>query len=1134
MSPDRLINKLEALGSIDQKIIHKLREQVQSSAKPVKATSILKYLVKKELLSQSAAKAVLKSAAADIDDGSDQVTRVAEPEELLIDEPGDEIEVARVEESLSAVIDPIPEELLGLDKAPVGKKLVNTDYFDGTAGSAASSADGYGHDEVTSALGQFRKNDQKNQWASKWPYIGGVSLVLLTGMVFFLSIWFIGVSAEEQYDAAATSLKNSTFEDAVVKFDEFIKDNPSHKNIDLAKAQRVQSVMRSKFAAKNWSETIMSGQELLPPLAEEPENKLTEIREDLGYMLTKSLYHESEAAVNLKELPKMETAKRTLDGFWKFMDNPLYLSGNMRKGETVSKFIADIENNRSAVSGLIDKEKSYSSTITKIKSLGKEQETDQAFRTYIELTREYPDLAARQELRTTMRVISDAEQVLVKPLQANIEVAADDSTAGPGRSIVLAATSGKPVNGLRGESLSALVDGAAYGFDAANGNVLWRKFVGLQTTFQPKPFDDETVIVSDMLRFRVSRIRTDDGAVDWSAEIGERFHEPNFNEERVVVTTLSGKILMLDAESGEMIGGSQLPQSTNAGALVGSRAPVIYQTGSYSNLYAISTSTFECQDVLYLGHARNSISVPPISWSGYLVIVKNGGDFADLLVIKPDESGLDLKMAQVIPRVTDAPISTPIRNFGRGLFLFADNGDMRVLELNPGSETNPVSERIKKRFETSGQNAYATFQGTKLWAAGRGLRRYKVQRNLGQMKDEEVVEPGDTFLCSPTLLDDKLFHVRRRLGSSMVSASLVDAKSLEPVWRTDFGGEIAGVVPGRGSVDVVSNQGDVFRLGPANLESGVASSPVMASEVIENLSFDELLKSEEGNLIAVSGNKNNDLLSLQSGADKSRLFKLGLEPGDAVSHPPILIDGKLVVASKGGQIAKLDADSGILEGTPFLPPVAPGMTVPWIPLVDVGDNQIIAAHSNMIPQTGPPKPAMIYMLSLEGRAVRKTAELVLETPIVSPMQYRDGTAYGVTSDGTVDNLATWSVEGQPAVGATQKLDDRYVAGPWLVGDLLLIQTDQDELVSYDLTLQRKWAVKLGNVRLAGPPVLLGQKILLTINNGMLVSLSPVDGSQTRSGNLQQPLAKQPVMSGGSLWIPGSDGTVHLIEASSLE
>jgi len=879
--------------------------------------------------------------------------------------------------------------------------------------------------------------------------------VFLIGIVFFLTIWFAGASAEEQYDAAVTSLKNSTFEDAIVKFDEFIKDNPSHKNIDLAKTYRVQSVMRSKFASKNWSETIQSGQELLPPLAAEPDNKLTKVREDLGYMLTKALYHESETAVKLKELPEMEKAKGILDGFWEFIDNPLYLSGATRKGETVSKFIADIENNRSAVNGLIDKEKSYSSTIGEIKTLGEEQQTDKAFRTYIELTREYPDLAARQELRSTMRVISDAEQVLVTPVQEQIQVSSDDATAGAGRSIVMASTSGKPVNGLRGESLSALIDGAAYGFNAANGDVLWRKFVGLQTTFQPKSFDEETVVMSDLLRYRVSRIRTDDGAVVWSAEIGERFHEPNFNEERVVVTTLSGRVLLLDAESGEMIGGSQLPQATNAGALVASRSPVIYQTGSYSNLYAISTSTFDCQDVMYLGHARNSISVPPISWSGYLVIVRNGGDFADLLVVKPDESGLNLKMAQVINRVTDAPISTPIRNYGRGL------------------------------------------------------------------------------LCSPVLLDDKLFHVRRRLGSSMVSASLVDAKSLQPVWRTDFGGEIAGVFPSREGVEVVSNQGDVFRVGRANLESGVASSPVIASEVIENLSFDDLLKSEDGDLIAVSGNKNNDLLSLQSGAKKSRLFKLGLEPGDSVSHPPILIDGSLVVASKRGQIAKVNVDSGLVDGTPFLPPVAPGMTVPWMPLVDAGNNRVIAAHSEIITDTGP-TPSKLYMLSLEGRAVKKTAELTLTTPIVSSLQYRDGSAFGVTSDGTTDNLVALSVGEQPAVDAEQKLDDRYLAGPWMVGDLLLLQTDQDELVSYDLSLQRKWAVKLGNVRLAGPPVLLNQNILLTINNGMLIGLSPQDGTQTPSSNLQQPLAKQPVISGGNLWIPGSDGTVHLIEASSLK
>ena len=204
-----------------------------------------------------------------------------------------------------------------------------------------------------------------------------------------------------------------------------------------------------------------------------------------------------------------------------------------------------------------------------------------------------------------------------------------------------------------------------------------------------------------------------------------------------------------------------------------------------------------------------------------------------------------------------------------------------------------------------------------------------------------------------------------------------------------------------------------------------------------------------------------------------------------------------------------------------------------MPLVDVGNNRIIAAHSNMITNTGA-TPSKLYMLSLEGRAVKKTAELTLETPIVSPLQYGDGTAFAVTSDGTTDSVVALSVEDQLAVDAQQKLDDRYVAGPWLVEDLLLLQTDQDELVSFDLALQRKWAVKLGNVRLAGPPLLLGQNILLTINNGTLVALSPADGTRTQSGNLQQPLAKQAVLSGGSLWIPGSDGTVHLIDASSLQ
>jgi hypothetical protein len=51
---------------------------------------------------------------------------------------------------------------------------------------------------------------------------------------------------------------------------------------------------------------------------------------------------------------------------------------------------------------------------------------------------------------------------------------------------------------------------------------------------------------------------------------------------------------------------------------------------------------------------------------------------------------------------------------------------------------------------------------------------------------------------------------------------------------------------------------------------------------------------------------------------------------------------------------------------------------------------------------------------------------------------------------------------------------------------------------------------------------------------MLATLSTEDGSRTHSVNLQQPIAKEPLLFGGNLWIPGSDGTVHLVEGAALK
>lgn len=1132
MSPEKLINQLEALGKLDERIIAKLREQVESSPKPPKATSILKYLVKKDLISESEAKKILK--ADKIQTIAAEETRVVTPEEMKAVALEEANEIEQVENSLSEVID--PDDFAAQDGQYGGQAAYDESYAD--MGGGLPPADGSAAATQTAAASQkgFRKWDTKDQWSSKWPFIGFGVLLLLIMVGTFLAIWLGGVSADKQYDAAISSMKNLTYADAEEKFSNYLNDNPNHKFADDARAFRVQSIMRSKFSSKRWSETIISAQTLLPVLSEQENNQLAKIRDDVGLMLTESLYHETETAVQLETLQEMETSIDKLNKYYDFIDNPLYLSGTARKGQRIATFLADIENNIQTVNGLINKEKDYSAALVKIGSLGETRETDSAFESYIQLTREYPDLAARKELRDLMKEISKAEQDLVVPIEKPIGSAQGAPESPLSASVVLSSTAGRRVNSLRGDVIPALVDGSIYGFDAGTGSVRWRYFVGLQTPYAPQSFDLDTIIVSDLKRNEVVKIRLEDGEVLWRSMIDEAFFEPSFDTQRVLVTTQSGRVILIDGTTGEMIGGSKIPQAANCGGLIANRAPVIYQPGSYSNLYAISTSDFKCNEVLYLGHYRNSISVPPVSWSGYIILIRNGGDFADLLVLKPDETGLNLKVNQIINRITDAQINTPVDYFGRGLILFGDDGSMRILELNPGNEISPVTVLAKEQYDTQQQQSYIAHKGSNVWAASKGLRRYKVQRSLGQFTNEEVVEPADVFLGELTVIDDKLFHVRRRSGSNMASASLVDGKSLKPVWETNFGGSLAGVVSssdGQG-LTAVNNQGDVFDISDGDIADGVATKAVIASEVIETLKFDQLLPLSDKEFVVANSRGTKDLLYFQQGSSKSRLFTMGIESNDQPQQPPISIAGNLVVASRQGLVSKIDPKNGRMVGTPFLPPVSPGIEVPWRPLVMITDNVLVAAHGS-IQKADRVTGSMMFFLSVEDdQSVKKLSELKFEKSIVSNIPTDRSHVYGVLSDGESDAMFKVAAGNDPSIAAQQDLPNRYVAGPWLADDSILLQLDDDSLTCFDKSFAQKWSLPVGNVQIQSVTQNDNDSLAITMSNGHLLKVDATDGNVNQKLDFGQPVSGSPQVINGKGVVLGSDGTLHFIDPKELK
>ena len=126
-----------------------------------------------------------------------------------------------------------------------------------------------------------------------------------------------------------------------------------------------------------------------------------------------------------------------------------------------------------------------------------------------------------------------------------------------------------------------------------------------------------------------------------------------------------------------------------------------------------------CKDVYYLGHYKGSISIPIVFWSGYLLVAENGSDTCDLHILRPTDNGLGLEPVQKIRRVTTGPVNTPMIRFGRWLLITADNGDMKILELNTTNQQNPISAMASDKFENrEGARLFLLAEGSQLWIAG--------------------------------------------------------------------------------------------------------------------------------------------------------------------------------------------------------------------------------------------------------------------------------------------------------------------------------------------------------------------------------------------------------------------------------
>ena len=162
---------------------------------------------------------------------------------------------------------------------------------------------------------------------------------------------------------------------------------------------------------------------MLPTLLEVGTPNLDVIRDDIALMLPNAALQISERAVKQTELKGMKEQLAKAQDAKTVIDDASFIPTSKRKSPTVASVYDKFNNNILSVQGLIQKENDYAKALLDIASLTDQSKTDEAFGLYQQLTRQYGELATRDELQVAMKAVSTKERGLVKPVQVDIPIA---------------------------------------------------------------------------------------------------------------------------------------------------------------------------------------------------------------------------------------------------------------------------------------------------------------------------------------------------------------------------------------------------------------------------------------------------------------------------------------------------------------------------------------------------------------------------------------------------------------------------------------------------------------------------------------------------------------------------------------
>lgn len=947
---------------------------------------------------------------------------------------------------------------------------------------------------------------------------GAVLMALLAGILYFI---LAREAVEKQFKLAMDAKEAGTYNDAIPKLDEFIKQHPGHSHEKEAKLALATAKVEqyTSGASPNWEEGLTALNDYITFYRDSAEFKdeQSQPRQFLSKVSSDVALGAAKTVLTARKRPLLTIVAEA--GKLAEMYRP---DDDLKK-----QFLDDLANATRAAEAAVIEQETLDDALTKIDNALAAADPVPALVARRQLLDRYPNLNANRELTKRFDKVLKLEKDRVQrdeTVQA-AETKDREQTAVPSVTLVRR-TRARSDEVPSGKTVFALAQDSCFGFDSMTGDPKWRRPIGLDTPFFPIAVNTTVpaLLMFDTRHNDLILVHQHTGALVWRQSLGELpSGAPLVHEGQIFVPTTGAKLLQLDLDTGRIHARLTFPQKLASTAVLSESKNHLYVAGNQAVLYVLTRRPLACESVFDLGHSPGSVQAPLLAMGRYILVSENDRVDSSRLRV------LDTQPKEDRPTpVGEARIDGPTREepVVRGKQLFVPSGDERVAAFTVAEGDSQKVLTQVAAFQSpkpqGGRMFLATGPDDQFWMASSSLRKFKLMTDR-IAPDKEAMSLGVSSQPVQTV-GNALFIGRRALFSRAVFFTSVDRERMTGQWQAVFGGRIlecTGPSPTDGSVVCITEAGDLYRIVADKLPT---SGNTFELQSIGQLNPPEGLADSlqakrlaDGRVVVFCGGAEPHFWVVNTEGNIS--LNRTLDAKTPLQTHPLPLSGGWVLPVPGR--LQITAKSGTKSFEDFLAPVGGKDPLRWLQLAGLDDKQLVVLTENS-------RLARLQVRTEPVPHLAEASQVEIGNPVDVDLLVDRGRILLADAKGRVLQLDGASLETQAEV----PFDKPASQAPWLVNDRLFVESGRDQLVCCDpaTKLAADWKLPLGGVSLAGAPLAWKDQLVIALRDGQVWLVDPKSGEKRATAHVGQPLAFGPRSLGDAVLVGTLDGSLLAIQS----